>query len=154
MSEDEFGRLKFVASIFKMAMEEFSNVMGPESIQTIFRLMGERVGERVEKRMKKKFKIDKWTPEFFAEKFVKDVFEPAIGEGQVEIKINKNELIVYIKICPFQKAGIDISNKFYCTYTEGLIETAARNALKNISFKSEHIKATGEKNCVFKIQIT
>lgn len=32
-------QLKFIASMFKMAMEEFNSVMGPETIQTIFRLI-------------------------------------------------------------------------------------------------------------------
>ena len=154
MTNDELGRLRFVASMFRMAMAEFANVMGPESIQTIFRLMGEGVAERVEKRMRKKFNIEKWTPELFAEKFIKDVLEPALGEGLAEIQIDGDEIKVIIKVCPFQRAGIEISNKFYCTYTEGLVETAARLALKDIEFDSEHLRATGGENCFFKLKIT
>ena len=60
-------QLKFISSMFSMAMDEFNNVMGPETIQTIFRLIGERQGEAVEKRVKEKNNVDKWTPELFQE---------------------------------------------------------------------------------------
>ena len=92
-------QLKFISSMFSIAMDEFNNVMGPESIQTIFRLMGEKVGETVEKRIKEKYKVDSWTPELFADKFVSDVLEPAMGEGEAEISINGNELNVILKLC-------------------------------------------------------
>lgn len=103
--------------------------------------------------MKEKFTIEKWTPENFAEKLTEIVLEPTLGDGQSEIKIEDDSLTVKIKVFPFQKSGIDINDKSYCTYTEGLIETAAKNALNVINFKSEHLKATGADACIFKIKI-
>jgi hypothetical protein len=146
-------QLKFIASMFRMTMEELDNVMGPESIKTIFRLIGERQGEKVEARLKDKFKIDKWTPEVFAEKLISDVIEPAIGTDKCVIKRDENELTVHIKVCPFKKAGIDISNQFYCTYTQGLIETSAKAALGDISFSTDDLISTGEECCIFKIKM-
>ena len=139
--------------MFSMAMDEFNNVMGPETIQTIFRLIGERQGETVEKRLKEKYNIDKWTPETFAEKLTQDIIDPAVGTGASEIKINGNELTVTIKDCPFKRAGIKISNKFYCTYTEGLIETAVKHALDNIEFKSLKLRAVDNCDCSFLIKV-
>lgn len=148
------GQLKFIASMFQMVMKELDNVMGPESIRTIFRLIGERQGEEIEKRMKEKFNIDDWTPEKFAEKLIKDVFDPALGEGQAEIKIEGNELIISLGVCPFKRAGIDTSNKFYCTYTEGLIETVAGKALGDVNFTSEDLISQGKPCCTFRIKLT
>lgn len=147
------GQLKFVASLFKMTIKELDNVMGPESIQAIFRLMGENQGEAVEARMKKKYEIDNWTPEQFADSLIKDVLEPALGEDSVEYKLNDNELIFNVKVCPFRRGGINITNKLYCNYTEGLIETAAKKALQNIEFNSEDSQAKGGPSCIFKIKI-
>ena len=142
-------QLKFISSMFKLAMDEFNNVMGPETIQTIFRLIGERQGEAVEKRLREKNKIENWTPELFAEKIIQEVIEPAVGTGESEIKFDQDELAVIIKECPFRKAGINISNKFYCTYTEGLIETAAKKALDIKEFKSIKLRAIDNCDCNF-----
>ena len=48
MSED-IGGLKFIASMFRMAINEIDTIMGAESLQTIFRLMGESIGDNVAK---------------------------------------------------------------------------------------------------------
>ncbi|MHA1294630.1 MAG: hypothetical protein ACTSQJ_18490 [Promethearchaeota archaeon] len=143
--EDNIGGLKFIASMFRMAIKEIDTIMGTESLQTIFRLMGERVGESIAKRINAK------SLEVFAEKFLKDVLEPALGVGGAEIKVEGNEISVILKVCPFAKAGIDISNKFYCMYTEGLIETAAKNSLGNVEFKSLKLRAVDKSDCSFKI---
>ena len=147
------SQLKFVASLFKMAIKEFHNVMGPESIQTIFRLMGETQGERVERVMRKKYKTDSWTTDEFIPKLVKDLIEPTLGEGNVEYKIDGNEITLSLAVCPFQRAGMSITSKLYCTYTEGMIETAIQKALKNIEFTTKELKASGNKNCVFQINV-
>lgn len=146
MSED-IGGLKFIASMFRMAIKEIDTIMGAESLQTIFRLMGEGVGENVAKR------INATSPEDFATKLKNDVLVPALGDGGADVTVNGNQISVVLKVCPFQKAGIDISNKFYCTYTEGLVETAAKKSLKNIDFKSEKLRATDKCDCSFKITI-
>ena len=147
------SQLKFVAALFKMAIKEIQNVMGPESIQTIFRLMGETQGERIERVMRKKYKTDTWTSDDFIPKLVKDHIEPTLGEWNVEYKIDGNEITLSLAVCPFQRAGISITSKLYCTYTEGMIETAIQKALKNIEFTTEELKASGNKNCVFKVKI-
>ncbi|MHA1270062.1 MAG: methanogen output domain 1-containing protein [Candidatus Helarchaeota archaeon] len=147
-------QLKFIASMFKMCIKEFDAVMGPESIQTIFRLIGERQGEAIEKRMREKFNVDKWTIDKFTEYLIKDVFMPALGEDGAEITItDDNELIIKFKICPFEKAGIDISKKFYCTYTEGLTENSAKKAFGNAEIIDEKLKSDGAPECIIKIKI-
>ena len=145
---DNIGGLKFIASMFRMVITEFNNVMGPETIQTIFRLIGEQVGESVAKR------INATTPEEFAEKFLTDVLQPALGKDGAEIRVEGNELNVLLKACPFERAGIDISNKFYCTYTEGLIETAAKKSLGDLEFISEKLRAVDKCDCSFKINLS
>ena len=147
-------QLKFLASMFKMCMSEFDMVMGPETIMTIFRLIGERQGEAIEKRMREKFNVKEWTPSDFANYIVKDVFEPALGEGGAEVIVSSdNELIIKFKICPFEKAGIDISKKFYCTYTEGLTENSAKKAFGDAEIISEDLKSNGAPICTIKIKI-
>ena len=147
------GQLKFIATMFHKAMAEFDNVMGKESIQTIFRLMGEDVGVSVEKRLREKYNIDSWNPHVFAEKLVSDVLDPVLGEGGAEINLDGNNINVLLKVCPFKKAGIDISNLYYCTYTEGLIETATKTALKNVEFQTLKLRAVDECDCQFKLEI-
>ena len=133
--------------MFKMAITEIDRIMGHESLQTIFRLMGESVGESVSKR------IDAKTPEDFASKFQKNVLEPALGAGGAEVTVSGDEISVIVKVCPFQQAGIDISNKFYCTYTEGLIETAVKNSLGKAELVSEKLRAVDKCDCSFKIKL-
>jgi predicted ArsR family transcriptional regulator len=145
--------LMFIASMFKKAIDEFNKVMGPETIQTIFRLIGETQGKTIEKRMREKFKIDSWNPEKLAELLIKDVFEPAIGEENADIHIQGNHIIVTIKACPFKKAGIKIEDKFYCTYTEGLVDTVSKIALKNTEFKTEKLQSEGNECCKFRINL-
>ncbi|TXT63410.1 MAG: hypothetical protein BAJALOKI1v1_730008 [Promethearchaeota archaeon] len=146
-------QLKFIASMFRMAMEEMDKVFGPESIRTIFRLIGERQGEQLEKQMKKKLNIDTWTPEKFAKALIEEIIDPAIGTDQSHIEKKGDELIVNIRTCPFKRAGIDIKNKFYCTYTEGLIETAAKCALGDVAFNTEDLISTKKTCCIFKIKL-
>jgi len=145
--KERFKQFKFLTAMFKMAITEIDRIMGHESLQTIFRLMGESVGESVSKRINAK------TPEDFASKFLKNVLEPALGKGGAEVNVSGNEISVIVKVCPFQEAGIDISNKFYCSYTEGLIETAAKNSLGNIELVSEKLRAVDGCDCSFKIKL-
>ncbi len=146
------NQLKFISSMFSLAMDEFNNVMGPETIQTIFRLIGERQGEVVVQRLKEKYKIDKWTPELLAEKISKDVIDAAVGEGASNVSLSGNEMKVVIKDCPFKKAGIKIGNKFFCTYTEGLIDTISKKALGDTEFKSLKLRSVDNCDCEFSIK--
>ena len=151
--KERLKQLKFISSMFSMAMDEFNNVMGPETIQTIFRLIGERQGEAVEKRLREKHNIEKWTLELLAEKLSKDVIDAAVGTDASEIIIKNDEILVIIKDCPFKRAGIKIANKFYCTYTEGLIETIAKKALGIESFESFELRAVAKCDCKFLLKL-
>lgn len=151
--KERLKQLKFISSMFSLAMDEFNNVMGPETIQTIFRLIGERQGEAVEKRLREKNDIQKWTPELFAEKLSKDVIDAAVGTGASEVVVKNNEISVIIKDCPFKRAGIKITNKFYCTYTEGLIETIGKKALGIESFESQELRAVAKCDCKFLLKL-
>ncbi|MFX1396335.1 MAG: hypothetical protein ACFFAS_04745 [Promethearchaeota archaeon] len=146
-------QLKFIASIFQMAMTEFNNVMGPETIQTIFRLIGENQGATIEERIRNKYNISSWTLQELADKLITDVFDSALGQNQAVIDVNGNEMKIVLKICPFKKAGIKIENKFYCTYTEGLIETIAKKAFSDIEFESKKLRAVDKCDCIFAINI-
>jgi predicted hydrocarbon binding protein len=148
-------QLKFIASVFKMVIAESNNVMGPETIQTIFRLIGEHQGEAIERRLRLKYKTDNWKPEEFAEHFIKDVVEPALGgDGMASYKINNDEITVTVKVCPFKAANLKISDHLFCTYTEGMIDQAFKKALKNKSeFMTDHLIADRESECVFKITV-
>lgn len=136
-----------------MTVKELDNVIGSESIQNIFRLIGENQGDAIETRMKKRYEIDNWTLEQFANSLIKDVLEPALGEDSGEYTLNDDELILNIKVCPFKREGINITNKLYCSYTEGLIEMAAKRAFQDIEFKNEDSQAKGGPSCLFKIKI-
>ncbi|MFO8017668.1 MAG: hypothetical protein R6U96_03475 [Promethearchaeia archaeon] len=153
MSEEKIGELKFIASMFRMAIEEFNNVMGPETIQTIFRLIGENQGKEVAKRMREKFNLENWTSSDFAEKFPKDVLDPVLGEGNTIVNVEGNKISLVLKECPFQRAGIDISNQFYCTYTTGLIETTAHELLGDVEFATQKLRAKDGVDCTFTLEI-
>ena len=117
MSED-IKKLKFISSIFKMSITEMNNIMGPETIKTVYRLIGERIGNTVVERMKKKFNVSEWTPENFSEAILKDVIEPVLGPGGAEFTPEGGNIRVKLNVCPFEKADMDISHQFYCTYME------------------------------------
>jgi hypothetical protein len=146
-------QLKFIASVFKMVITESNKVVGPETIQTIFRLIGENQGEAVERRLKEKYKVDTWTPEQFANAFLKDVLEPALGPGQAEFKLENNKLTIKIKVCPFKAAGMPIQHGLFCNYTQGLIDQSFNKALKNVEFESKESIAKRNPECIFKIKI-
>jgi hypothetical protein len=146
-------QLKYIATVFKMALKEILNVMGPESIMTVFRLMGEGQGEAFERRLRRKYKVDKWTAEMFVEKLVKDVIEPGLGEGLAGYSVSGNEITVSFKVCPFKRANMKISDKLYCTYTEGMIETAIKKALGDIEMKTETLIASRDPECLFRIKV-
>ncbi|MHA1144282.1 MAG: methanogen output domain 1-containing protein [Candidatus Helarchaeota archaeon] len=153
MSED-IKKLKFISSIFKMSIQEMNNIMGPETIRTVYRLIGERIGTNVVERMKKKFKIDNWTPSNFSEALVNDVLEPVLGEGGAELTAEGNDVRVKLNVCPFESADMDISHQFYCTYTEGLIETAAKTAFGKAELEKITLKAEGKPCCEFIIHLS
>ncbi|MHA1378129.1 MAG: methanogen output domain 1-containing protein [Candidatus Helarchaeota archaeon] len=145
-------QLKFIASVFRMAVKELYNVMGPESIQTIFRLIGEGQGERIHRVLSKKYKKDNWDPKEYTEKVIKEIIIPTLDEENVNYNIDGNVITIKLRQCPFQRAGMNITNKLYCTYTEGMIETAFKKAVPNSKFSTESLKAERAQNCIFKIK--
>jgi len=153
MSED-IKKYKFISSIFKMSIQEMNNIMGPETIKTVYRLIGEKIGEGIVKRMKDKFNIDAWTPENFSEAIVKDVLNPVLGEGGAEVKPENGNIRVKLNVCPFELADMDITHLFYCTYTEGLIQTSASKAFgKDIELEQISLKAEGKSCCEFLLKL-
>ena len=48
---ERMKQLKFIASMFQMGMDEIRNVMGEESVQVVYRLLGERVGKEQAKKI-------------------------------------------------------------------------------------------------------
>lgn len=152
MSE-EIKKLKFISSIFKMSINEMNNIMGPETIKTVYRLIGERIGEGVAGRIAKKFNISDFTPENFSEALLKDVLEPVLGAGGAELTPEGGNIRVKLNVCPFEKADMDIAHKFYCNYTEGLIETAAKKAFGNAELETITLKADGKSCCEFLIRL-
>ena len=146
-------QLKFIASVFKLAIKELNNVMGPESIQTIFRLIGEAEGERIARVLTKKYKVDKWESNDYLNKMVKDVIIPTLDEENVQFKIENDEFTLKLGKCPFRRSGLAIYDKFYCTYTEGMIETAIKKALGDIEFKTDSLIADKASHCTFKIKL-
>ena len=153
MTED-IKKLKFISSVFKMSILEMNNIMGPETIKTVYRLIGERIGNNVVDRMKSKFNISEWTPENFSEALAKDVLEPVLGEGGAELTAEGGNVRVKLNVCPFEKADMDISHLFYCTYTEGLLETAAIKAFGKAELEEITLKAKGKPCCEFIIKLS
>ena len=152
MAED-IKKLKFISSIFKMSITEMNNIMGPETIKTVYRLIGERIGSGVVDRMKKKFNLLSWTPENFSEAFLKDVIEPVLGPGGAEFTPEGGNIRAKLNVCPFENADMDITHQFYCTYTEGLIETAAKTAFGKAEIEKITLKAEGKDACEFLIKL-
>lgn len=146
-------QLRFIAAVFKMAIKELLNVMGPESVQTIFRLIGEGQGDAIVRRLSLKYKTEDWTPDKFLDAFVTDVLEPALGKGEVDYKIENGEIFIDIKVCPFKRANMKIADKLYCTYTQGMVELAFKNALKDIEFTIGDCIADKRDTCGFRIKV-
>ncbi|MHA1784704.1 MAG: methanogen output domain 1-containing protein [Candidatus Helarchaeota archaeon] len=151
---DDIKKYKFISSIFKMSIEEMNNIMGPETIKTVYRLIGERVGESIVDRMKNRFNIETWTPENFSDAIVKDVLTPVLGEGGAEVKAENGNIRVKLNVCPFEAADMDITHLFYCTYTEGLIQTSASKAFeKDVELEAISLKAEGKPSCEFLLKL-
>ena len=91
MTED-IGGLKFIASMFKMAIKEIDNIMGTESLQTIFRLMGENVGHNITKRLKAS------SPTEFSEKLINNILEPVLGKDGAEFTVEGDTIAITLKV--------------------------------------------------------
>ncbi|MEM1512880.1 MAG: methanogen output domain 1-containing protein [Candidatus Jordarchaeales archaeon] len=152
MSEDLERLHRFITRVFALLMSRLDAIAGRETVRTVFRLVGESVGERVEARLRKKYGVDSWTPEKFVELLAMDIIAPAVGTDNVSFESSGGEMKVTFTVCPFEKLNFDITSKFYCTYTHGVIEEAARKALGDVEVKAEKLRSEGADKCVFTIR--
>jgi len=144
---------RFITRVFVLLMNRLDAVAGRDTIRAVFRLVGETVGERVEKRLREKYNVASWNPEKFAELVAKDVIAPVVGDRCVSYEGNEEEARITFTACPFEKLDLDITTKFYCTYTHGLIEEAARRAFgEEVKVEAESLKSEGADRCSFKIK--
>ena len=147
-------QFQFITTVFKKVIDESNNVMGPETVQTIFRLIGENEGDAIERRLRKKYRVENWNADDFVEHFIKDVVEPALGSGMASYSKQGNEITVKIGVCPFKKAGMRIQHKLHCTYTEGMIQQSFEKALgKKVDFQTLNLISNREPECTFKIKL-
>jgi len=154
LSEDLERLHRFITRVFALLMSRLDAIAGRETVRTVFRLIGESVGERVEARLKEKYNVNSWTLERIVELLATDVIAPVIGTNNVSFEGSGGEMKVMFTVCPFEKLGFDIASKFYCTYTHGVIEEAARKALGNVEVEAENLRSEGADKCIFRIRKT
>lgn len=151
MSDKRRIQLKFISNIFNMSLKEIKDTLGFETLTMIFRRVGEESGKNVVKKMKGRYQ----TPEQFLALLLKEVIEPVIDVGQAKFEINGNNVKIELDACPYKKAGgfpiQDMS--FFCDYTEGLFDTALKEAFPDRKFimdmPKDLISKPGCKQCIF-----
>ncbi|MEM1658796.1 MAG: hypothetical protein QXX87_04810 [Candidatus Jordarchaeales archaeon] len=151
MSEDLVRLHGFITRVFKNLMNKIDAIAGKETVRTVFRLVGESVGERAEARMREKYGVKNWSLEKFVELLAKDVVAPVIGEKFVSFESSDGKARIIFTACPFEMLNFDITSKFYCTYTHGLIEAAARKALGDVKVYTESLRSDKNDKCTFVI---
>lgn len=144
---------KFSFTIFKNVISRLEETMGDGTIRAVFRLVGKDLGKNAAKRINGNKDTSQCTLSEFANIFVKEVISPVTGSDGVTIKdSSRDEVELEIHVCPFEEMGFDISNKFYCTYTEGLIEKVFEEKLgKEPTIKIKSLKSNGGDKCSFLI---
>lgn len=152
MSENLERLHRFITRVFALLMSRLDAIAGRETVRTVFRLVGESAGERAERRLRERYNVKEWTLEKFVELLAKDIIAPAIGEENVSFRGDSEEAEVTFTVCPFEVLKFDITSKFYCTYTHGLIEEAARRALGKVAVEAEGLRSEGAERCTFKIR--
>lgn len=151
MSGDLEGLNRFITRVFALLMSRLDAIAGRETIRTVFRLVGESVGERVEARLREKYGVNSWSLERFVELLARDVIAPVVGEDNVSFNVSGDVAKVTFTVCPFEKLNFDIKSKFYCTYTHGVIEEAARKALGDVNVEAESLKSEKADRCTFRV---
>jgi predicted hydrocarbon binding protein len=149
----EDKNVKFSDTIFKNVIARLEETMGAGTIRAVFRLVGKDLGKNAAKRINGGQNISQCTLCEFAKTFVNDVIVPVTGSNGVTLKNSSpKEVEIDILVCPFEKMGFDIKNKFYCTYTEGLIQKVFEEKLgKEPSIKIKSLKSDGGDKCSFLI---
>ncbi|WXG41763.1 MAG: hypothetical protein WED07_13535 [Candidatus Freyarchaeum deiterrae] len=143
----------FSGTIFKNVIARLEETMGADTIRAVFRLVGTNLGKNALERIKDNKNISKCTLGEFAKIFVDEVIAPVTGSDGVTLKNSSpNEVEIDILVCPFQKLGFDVSNKFCCTYTEGLIGRFFEEKLgKDSQLRIKSLKSNGDNKCSFQI---
>jgi predicted hydrocarbon binding protein len=143
----------FSGTIFKNVIARLEETMGADTIRAVFRLVGTNLGKKAAERIRGSQNTSKSTLGEFAKAFVDEVIAPVTGSDGVTLKnLSPNEVEIDILVCPFEKMDFDISNKFYCTYTEGLIGRVFEEKLgKETSIKIKSLKSDGDDKCSFLI---
>ncbi|MHA1684477.1 MAG: hypothetical protein ACTSUE_26300 [Promethearchaeota archaeon] len=152
MTSKRLMQLKFIANIFQYSLKEIKDTLGFEALTMIFRRVGESVGESVVSRFKGKYS----TIDEFCSLMIKHVIAPVVGEGSVNCQRDGNKLTFTLDACPYKKAGFPIKDMaFFCDYTEGLLDTAIKEAFPEKKFEmdipGELISNEGCSKCIFEI---
>ncbi|MBD3351449.1 MAG: hypothetical protein GF364_08175 [Candidatus Lokiarchaeota archaeon] len=145
-------QLKFIASIFNLALEEIQDTLGFETLTMIFRRVGEVSGKKIAERFNGQYNnIDE-----FGKLLIDFVINPVIGEGKGHISKEGDNLIVKLDACPYKKAGgFPIEDmRFFCHYTEGMIDTAIKTAFPDDEFKTtpDKLIASGCEHCRYIVE--
>ncbi|MBS7287725.1 MAG: hypothetical protein KIH01_02990 [Candidatus Freyarchaeota archaeon] len=151
MSGDLERLHRFITRVFALLMGRLDAIAGKETIRTVFRLVGESIGEQVEARLREKYGVNSWSLERFVELLARDVIAPVVGEDNVSFNISGEIAKVTFTVCPFEKLNFDITSKFYCTYTHGVIEEAARKALGDVNVEVESLRSEKADKCTFRV---
>lgn len=149
----EDKNVKFSDTIFKNVIARLEETMGAGTIRAVFRLVGKDLGKNAANRINGSQKNAQGTLCEFAKTFISEVIAPVTGRDGVTLKNSSPDQVeIDILVCPFERMGFDIKNKFYCTYTEGLIERVFEEKLgKEPSIKIKSLKSDGCDKCSFLI---
>ncbi|MBD3188693.1 hypothetical protein GF325_17835 [Candidatus Bathyarchaeota archaeon] len=152
MASKRLMQLKFIANIFQYSLKEIKETLGFEALTMIFRRVGESVGEQIVGRFKGKYE----SIEEFCKLMIEHVISPVVGEDAVRCDISGNTLTFTLDACPYKKAGFPIKDmSFFCHYTEGMLDTAIKEAFPGKEFAmdlpDQLISKEGCDTCVFKV---
>ncbi|MEX2707217.1 MAG: hypothetical protein Q6352_018455 [Candidatus Freyrarchaeum guaymaensis] len=143
---------KFSNTVFKNVIARLEETMGMGTIRAVFRLIGRDLGKRAAERIKGSHDISNLTLGEYAKIFVDEVIAPVTGSDGVTLKESPDGVAIDIWVCPFEKMGFDISNKYYCTYTESLVERFFEEKFgEEMSLTITSLKSSGGDKCSFKI---
>ncbi|MBD3351451.1 MAG: hypothetical protein GF364_08185 [Candidatus Lokiarchaeota archaeon] len=144
-------QLKFIASIFNLALNEIQDTLGFETLTMIFRRVGEASGLSIAEKFKGRYT----TIKDFGNALIRYVINPIIGDGKSQLIEEGDKIIFKLDACPYKKAGgfpiQDMS--FFCHYTEGMIDTAIKTAFPDLNYQTNPAKliANGCEHCKFVI---
>lgn len=152
VSKKRFMQLKFISSIFNLALNEIEETLGFETLTMIFRRVGEASGENIAQRFKGRYS----NIGDFMKLVMENSINPVIGEGKGSFTVDGENISVSLAACPYKQAGgFPIEDmKFFCHYTEGMLERAVQEAFpdKNYILKTEELISDACQNCKFLIE--